>query len=183
MFSPLHEHVLLSKPPPACGSAASRSNARAREMQDLDKSLKDYGVTVVSRILVLKHADSAQKRAMDVATERERRIKRLRHAVDAMAVRGERRSQYSLQVGMEPLLAATEATCCTLLWSRALIARQSWQHPRIQGWAPRCRWRLRLHASRTIPSRELIRCYCVRLCSWRTRTAQRSRSTRSSSHC
>lgn len=49
-------------------------------LQDLDKSLKDYGVTSASRILVLKHADSAQKRAMDAASERDVRIKRLRRA-------------------------------------------------------------------------------------------------------
>ena len=47
-------------------------------MQDLDKSLSDYGITSASRILVLKHADDAAKRAMDAASDRDTRMKRLR---------------------------------------------------------------------------------------------------------
>jgi len=85
-------------------------HARKYSMQDLDKSLKDCGVTATSCILVLKHADSQQKRQMDAAAERDRRIKRLKHAVDAMAARGERRSQYSLQVGLS---VACSMTCMT----------------------------------------------------------------------
>lgn len=69
-----------------------------RNLTDLDKSLKDYGVTSASRILVLKHADNAHKQAMDAASERETRIKRLRHAVDAMAGRAGSASRYSLQL-------------------------------------------------------------------------------------
>lgn len=48
------------------------------KLQDLEKPLSDYGITSASRILVLKHADNAAKRAMDAASEREVRMKRLR---------------------------------------------------------------------------------------------------------
>ena len=47
-------------------------------MQDLEKPLSAYGITPASRILVLKHADSAAKRAMDAASDRDARMKRLR---------------------------------------------------------------------------------------------------------
>jgi hypothetical protein len=50
-------------------------------LQDPDKLLSQYGVTSASRILVLKHADTAAKRAMDAASERETRMKRLRYFV------------------------------------------------------------------------------------------------------
>jgi hypothetical protein len=54
------------------------ANKTLMELQDLEKPLSDYGMTSATRILVLKHADNAAKRAMDAALERDIRIKRLR---------------------------------------------------------------------------------------------------------
>jgi hypothetical protein len=54
------------------------ANKTLMELQDLEKPLSDYGITSATRILVLKHADNAAKRAMDAASARDIRMKRLR---------------------------------------------------------------------------------------------------------
>jgi hypothetical protein len=54
------------------------------KLQDLEKPLSDYGITSATRILVLKHADNAVKRAMDAASERDIRMKRLRQCSNSL---------------------------------------------------------------------------------------------------